>query len=143
MDIFVYGTLRDKGVREAVLGHPVAKIIPARIIGYSQRWVKGEAFPMIRPYENQTAEGMILCGLSDADVDKLDRFEGVNYQRQPLTAVDDDGNEHQVEVYHDISQYGAQYEDGGFFDLDDWAARSRDDFISNFMQSRGFDAPKN
>lgn len=138
MDIFVYGTLRDRGVREAVLGHPVAMTIAARKPDYAQRLVKGRSFPMLKPRAGSVAEGLILCDLSEDDIAALDAFEGETYRRRASSVVDDDGKQRQVYIYEET----AGYEDGGAFDLDDWAHRLRDDFISGFMKKRGFNAPK-
>ena len=138
MDIFVYGTLRDEGVRNAVLGHGVARVEKASKPGYSQRWVKGATYPMIKPMEGEVAQGVILCDLPEADVARLDEFEGENYQRRPSTAIAEDGSERDVYIYEET----AGFEDGGFFDLADWAARWRDDFIAGFMKGRGFDGPE-
>ncbi|MCE2517858.1 MAG: gamma-glutamylcyclotransferase [Alphaproteobacteria bacterium] len=139
MDIFVYGTLRDEGVRNAVLGHAVPVVINATKPGFSQRWVKGATYPMIKPMEGQVAQGVILCGLPESDVARLDAFEGENYERRPSTAIAEDGSTRDVYIYEET----AGFEDGGFFDLADWAARLRGDFIAGFMKGRGFDEPEN
>ena len=138
MDIFVYGTLRDEGVRNAVLGHPVEAFEPALKPDHSARLVKGEAYPMIKPMTGMNAEGMILKGLSADDIAILDRFEGENYQRIATNVMLADGTVFETEMYVEI----AGRDEDGPFDLEGWLVSKREDFIQSFMQGRGFDRPK-
>ena len=135
MNIFVYGTLRDEEVRQAVLGHEVARTIPAKLPDYAPLLVNGEAYPMIRPAQGNTAHGMILCDLPEADVDMLDRFEGDEYLRSAMVVFADDGTPHDVFIYQDL--HGKP--DDGIFDLEDWRQHLKDEFIETFMRRRNFD----
>lgn len=135
MKIFVYGTLRDDQVRTAVLGHDVARTIPATMPDHAPLLVKGEAYPMIRPAQGQTANGMILCDLSQADVDMLDKFEGDEYLRAAAVVYAHDGTPHDVFVYKDL--HGN--DDDGMFDLEYWRHHLKDEFIETFMWRRNFD----
>jgi len=139
MDIFVYGTLRDASIRDAVLGHAVSRVTPATIRGYEARLVRGHDFPIIRPFPESMTKGEILHDLSEEDVYALDKFEGDTYDRKDMTALLQDGREQTVNVYVDCGIY----EDGGPFDLDQWVSNMRHGFISTFMGDRGFAKPKN
>jgi len=137
MDVFVYGTLRDKSILEAVIGHPVARVTPARIRGYEARLVLGHDFPMIRPAPQGQAEGLILHDLDPADVAALNNFEGTTYTLEPMAVTCLNGQEHTALVYVDTGIY----EDGGPFDLDIWASQLRQGFVEKFMKGRGFGQP--
>ena len=138
MDIFVYGTLRDEGVRNAVLGHPVGEAIAAFKPDHSARLVKGETYPMIKPMQGHNAQGMILSGLSQEDILRLDAFEGENYRRTPTQVTLKDGTIYETEMYVEI----AGRDEDGPFDLEGWLTSKREDFITGFMQGRGFDRPE-
>lgn len=138
MHIFVYGTLRDEGVRNAVLGHPVAQVMSAHKLDHSARLVKGEAYPMIKPLAGENAQGMILMDLSADDIAQLDRFEGENYRRTSTEVILEDGTSFITEMYVEI----AGRDEDGPFDLEGWLQSKREDFITGFMQGRGFDRPK-
>ena len=133
---FVYGTLRDRGVLNAVLGHDAAIASPGWIDDHAALLAKGHHFPMLRPLDGARAEGLLLTNLTDADITALDAFEGETYQRQPMTVETDHGTA-TADVYID----DGSYEDGGLFDLAQWEANHRDRFISSFMEGRGFDKP--
>jgi len=137
MDVFVYGTLQDAAIREAVIGHGVPRVTPARIKGYEARLVRGGDFPMIRPSLAGVVEGLILHDLSEEDVAALDKFEGDTYSLKNMMAVLPDGREQAVRVYVD----SGVYEDGGPFELESWARELRQGFIETFMRGRGFDKP--
>ena len=137
MDVFVYGTLRDEGVRNAVLGQPVEAFELAVKPEYSARLVKGESYPMIKPMAGMNAEGMILKELTREDIDVLDRFEGEHYKRVSTDVLLKDGSVFQTEMYIEC----AGRDEDGPFDLDEWITSKREDFISSFMQGRGFDRP--
>ena len=137
MDIFVYGTLRDEGVRKAVLGHAVAEVMAAYKPEHAALLVKGEAYPMIKPMVGENAPGVVLMGLSAEDLAQLDRFEGEHYERIATDVMLEDGREYQTDMYVEI----AGRDDDGPFDLEAWLVERREDFIQGFMQGRGFDRP--
>lgn len=73
-DLFFYGTLRDDGLREVVLGRPVAGQ-DAVLSGHEVCAAPGAAFPSIREGEGQ-ALGVLMRDLTDADLARLDFYEG-------------------------------------------------------------------
>jgi len=139
MDIFVYGTLRDASIRDALLGHSVSRVTPSTITGFQARLVRGRDFPIIRPSPGGTTIGLILHDLSEEDVCALDKFEGDTYDLKDMTASLPDGQEQTVKVYVDCGVY----EDGGPFDFDQWVSTMRHGFIETFMGDRGFVKPTN
>lgn len=118
MRLFVYGTLRHPKLMAAAAGGHVAAPIPARLPGYAVSRLANDVVPMIARADAAVAEGCIYPGLTDAQVARLDLFEGAfGYQRVVLDVVTEAGTE-QAEVYLPPA-------DGGIGDaqwsLDDWA----------------------
>ena len=74
-DLFVYGTLRHRPLLDLVLGHGRADALAARLPGHQVCWAEGQIFPLITK-GGEGAEGLVLRGLSAADLDRLDFYEG-------------------------------------------------------------------
>lgn len=73
--LFLYGTLLHGPLLEAVLGRP-SKTRRAHLRDHSVHAVAGEPFPMIQPDPGTAAEGVLLEGLSEQDLARLDFYEG-------------------------------------------------------------------
>jgi ADP-ribose pyrophosphatase len=74
--LFVYGTLRHLPLLEQVIGHPLgAQASPAVLPDHLAHWAQGQAFPMLVPRPGAQAEGLLLQGLSDADMARLNFYE--------------------------------------------------------------------
>jgi hypothetical protein len=71
---FVWGKLMSPHFIEKLLGAPAA-FCPAEIRGYER--VKTKEFYALRRKAGATVQGVVLLGLSDADVEKLNRFERI------------------------------------------------------------------
>lgn len=98
--LFVYGTLREPKLLEAVLGHPLGGITmsPAIAAGHRTVFYPGRIYPALVEAPGETATGEIIIGLSAADIAVLDLFEGEEYVRRHL-AVEVDGVAIESEVY--------------------------------------------
>lgn len=69
---------------------------------YRRHRVKGADYPGIVPHEGSSVRGTYVTGLTDADIWRLDIFEGDDYERvfvkaKILTTVGEDGGEGNVE----------------------------------------------
>lgn len=85
--LFFYGTLRDRRLLEIVLGRSADSIAacPARLPGHAVFWVKDAPFPMIEAVEGQQAEGLLVEGLSQQDLARLNFYEGgFSYDLKPV-----------------------------------------------------------
>jgi len=80
MNLFAYGTLMWPDVLETLLGRRL-KGNPAAIEGFVRLRVKGEHYPAIVPSPTGEVEGVLYGGLSQVEFDRLDRFEGEEYER--------------------------------------------------------------
>jgi gamma-glutamylcyclotransferase (GGCT)/AIG2-like uncharacterized protein YtfP len=127
MTVFVYGTLRDPSILNAVLGHDRVLSVKGWADGYAARLAYGHPFPMLRPMADSSAEGLLLLNLDEADIAALDSFEGETYQRQAIMIRSENGKE-----YADIYIDDGSYSDGGVFILSEWKMSHRDKFITSF-----------
>ena len=91
MDLFVYGTLKDRGLIQSLLGRslgdPSVAIMPECTTVISAR-----GFPVIIPSENSSVEGVVWRELTDQDFVILDKYEGCHaetavYQREKRKVI--------------------------------------------------------
>ncbi len=100
-DLFFYGTLRDLGVLEAVLGHDLSgiKLRDAVLPGFEVCAVEGQDFPFGRWMDGAEATGLLVSDLSEDDVARLDYYEGAYLYELQQARVLCDGVEHPAEVF--------------------------------------------
>ena len=108
MNLFVYGTLKDKeliqSLLERPLGDPSVAIMPECAIVMS-KW----GYPVIIPSETLSVDGVVWRGLTVQDFAVLDRYEGCHvetpvYQREKRKVVID-GKTEEVWVYFATSAF--------------------------------------
>jgi nudix-type nucleoside diphosphatase (YffH/AdpP family) len=115
-DFFFYGTLCHPPLLRTVLGREVG-MQPARLAGHSVFWVKGRAFPVLIE-SGQGAEGVVVRGLGEAEVRRLDFYEGgFGYETREVSVAD---GALPVQVY--FPQAGL-WEPGAPWSLSDWTRR--------------------
>ena len=88
MRIFVYGTLQSGKLAHAVAGgDPIAQT-PAHISDYAVWPVADHVVPLIRAQAGAVTQGAILDGVSDAQLTRLDTYEGAfGYQLIDVTVT--------------------------------------------------------
>ncbi|KPA22473.1 ADP-ribose pyrophosphatase [Shimia sp. SK013] len=119
-NLFVYGTLRHVPLLAVVLGREADAIdmSQARLSGHLVHGVRGEDFPFLAKGDGN-ADGLLLRGLSETDVARLDFYEGgYDYALIPLQVTSDQGIE-DAQVY--VSEAAAWVPEG-LWSLADWAA---------------------
>ncbi|KAG1895386.1 uncharacterized protein F5891DRAFT_1059173 [Suillus fuscotomentosus] len=94
---FFYGTLMHPEILKRVIGNDGSQLqmCPALLPDYTRHQLKNEDYPGILPYsqsramfdhdlnsEEKSVRGSLVTGLSDADVQLLDIFEGDQYTRE-------------------------------------------------------------
>lgn len=117
-DFFFYGTLCHLPLLERVLGRPVAPE-PASLPDHAVFWAEGHPFPLIVAAVGQAAGGLLLRGLSDEDVARLDFYEGGFAYRTHDLPVTASGGTVTARVY--IPDPG-HWQPGAPWSLADWAA---------------------
>lgn len=112
--LLFYGTLVHPAILARMIGHQGSSLIvqPAILEGYALHHVKGEDYPGLIPLidsqqiisqngeedltlcgkspTKMAIRGMLVEGLSEADVRKLDKFEGDEYIRQAVDVLVDE-----------------------------------------------------
>ena len=75
MNYFFYGTLCHAPLLERVLGRPAAARAAA-LAGYRVAWAQGGDHPVILAAPGHAASGLLLEGLTEAEAERLDFYEG-------------------------------------------------------------------
>ena len=87
-DLFLYGSLRHVPLLEIVMGRAADRldISPDRLPDHIALSVVEGPFPCIVPAPGQSAEGLLLRGLGQNDLDRLNFYEGsFAYDLQEIT----------------------------------------------------------
>ncbi len=101
-DLFFYGTLRYVPLLELVLGRPASEIdlSPAVLLDHAARAVQGQMFPMIMKQPGEQAEGVLVRGLSEDDIQRLVFYEGgFDYDLEPKPVELPDGSSAMAQVF--------------------------------------------
>lgn len=98
MKLFVYGSLQHPLVWQRLLGK-VCSNQRAVLQGWKAVKVKNEDYPGLIQANNGKVLGIIKTGLSAADFEILDNFEGEQYQRIQLVVTNAQGQAQQTYVY--------------------------------------------
>jgi gamma-glutamylcyclotransferase (GGCT)/AIG2-like uncharacterized protein YtfP len=84
--LFFYGTLRASEVRKAVLGEDIDyhETTNGFLTHYKVFQVKDANYPLIKFTNNEedVVKGLLIYNISSDELNKLDKFEGINYFRQ-------------------------------------------------------------
>lgn len=85
--VFFYGSLRDPEMLALVLGHPVepARLEPAVAENHATLRLVDEDYPLLAPAPGRRAEGVLLYGLTEAELDRIRFFEEEEYALAPIT----------------------------------------------------------
>ncbi|SNR71487.1 NUDIX domain-containing protein [Puniceibacterium sediminis] len=121
-DLFFYGTLCHVPLLEIVLDRPAAQIgaVPAVLDDHGAWWVAGHSFPMIAQAEGARVAGLLVRGLSDGDVARLNYYEGgFQYDLREVT-VRSGAGQARAQVYFPAP---GRWQAGAPWDLAEWAAR--------------------
>jgi gamma-glutamylcyclotransferase (GGCT)/AIG2-like uncharacterized protein YtfP len=126
--LFAYGTLRDPEVLTAVLGRLPELGPPGRLPGHVALTVVGQCYPVLVPRAGTATPGTLISGLSPADWQQLDRYEGPGYRRQSVR-VAADGGIVAAQAYFALRGLKA----GPIpWDIDGWTRRHKQDFLRQF-----------
>ncbi len=91
MHLFTYGSLMYPPVWNRVVAGRYA-CCPATLAGYRRLQVRGEAYPALWPGEpGDRVTGVLYFDLQPADLGRLDRFEGEQYEHLRVICQTDAG----------------------------------------------------
>ena len=102
MDLFIFGTLLHVPLLEVVSGDAKVadRLTWAARSGYAVSRVEGQVFPMIHPVQDAIAEGVIVEGLEDAALARLDYYEkAFGYDRVEFVVLDGNDQPRNVTAY--------------------------------------------
>ncbi|MCB1956870.1 MAG: gamma-glutamylcyclotransferase [Rhodocyclaceae bacterium] len=88
---FTYGSLMCEDIMSTVCGYGLVGI-DAMLAEFDRHPVQGEDYPAIVPSAGGCVAGRLYSDVRDAAWERLDRFEGNQYQRQRVRVVLADGS---------------------------------------------------
>ena len=127
--VFTYGSLMFAPVWQRVVsGRYRSK--PCELRGYRRFAIVGETYPGMVEAMPDRVSGVLYCDVSDGDVQALDDFEGLDYQRRSVMVTTSDGTSMPAQTYvYLLPQRLATY---------DWdpAAFPLERFMATYCQDR-------
>lgn len=126
-NVFVYGSLMAEEVVRVLL-HRVPQSSPAILNGYHRFSIKGRVYPAILPVEVKKVTGKVLLGITVPELDILDTFEDVEYERTTVeVSLMNTSDKLQAETYvwverNDPTLYGD-------WNFEEWKEVHMNDFI--------------
>lgn len=123
MDVFIFGTLLHVPLLKVVSGDDRVqdRLQWAVRPGYAVSRVEGQVFPMIHADPDAVAEGVIVEGLDDAALARLDYYEkAFGYDRVAFSVLDADQQTRAVTAY--VPQEG-RWTPAEPWDRDGWIAQ--------------------
>lgn len=125
MDFFFYGTLMDPDVLAAVIGRRVlpGRMKPATLAGWRRVGLKGTPYPVIVPgAAADVVAGILVTGLTAADVRNLERFEGAAYGIETMSVTLGGGGSTSASVFMPAKGVAATDKE---WDFETWRRRHK------------------
>lgn len=122
-DLFFYGTLCHEPLLAVVLGRAATNIdvIPATLPCYTVYWAAGQAYPMVQAERGGCAQGVLVRGLTDRDMDRLVFYEGgFGYELRPVALALGDGARAEAEMFFPPDRGSDLPAPGAPWRLEDW-----------------------
>ncbi|KAF3673256.1 putative L-arabinokinase-like [Capsicum annuum] len=85
-NVFVYGSLLHDDVVRALLKR-LPHSSPAILHDFHRFSIKGCVYPAILPVQNKKVKGKVLSGITIPELDILDKFEDVEYERRTVVVT--------------------------------------------------------
>lgn len=115
-NLFFYGTLRHAPLLRCVAGTDLLQVEPATLPDHAAYLVKDANYPALRAEPGHTAPGILIRGMPEAAVARLDFYEGGHgYALLPRDVMTENGP-----VTALIYIPTREFPDGGPFDLAAW-----------------------
>ncbi|KAK3041536.1 hypothetical protein RJ639_002222 [Escallonia herrerae] len=125
--VFVYGSLlADEVVRVLLKRIPLSS--PAILNDYHRYSIKGRVYPAIIPLEKKNVTGKVLLGITDPELDILDTFEDVEYERRSVVVSLVDSSE-KVQAYTYVWANSTDPNLYGEWNFEEWKPLYMKDFI--------------
>jgi gamma-glutamylcyclotransferase (GGCT)/AIG2-like uncharacterized protein YtfP len=82
--LYTYGTLQVGAIIAHIVGRQLAGV-PARLTGYARFRVRDRVYPAIVEAAGGEVSGVLYAGLEDAELARLDFYEGDLYERREVS----------------------------------------------------------
>ncbi|XP_038885505.1 AIG2-like protein D isoform X2 [Benincasa hispida] len=143
-NVFVYGSLLADDVVRVLLKR-IPQSSSAVLHGYQRFSVRGRVYPAILPVENKRITGKVLFGITNPEMDILDMFEDVEYEKNVVEVSLVDGSEKLAAltyVWSSSSDADFLY---GEWNFEEWKQSHMDDFVqmtTRFVEELQLPEPK-
>ncbi|WP_457352520.1 gamma-glutamylcyclotransferase family protein [Roseateles sp. P5_D6] len=128
---FTYGSLMWADIMARVCGREFASE-PASLAGHARHPVRGQDYPGLRAAPGGLVPGRLYRDV-DADAwERLDAFEGVEYERADVVVALADGNALLAQVYRFRPEFADRLLPGDW-DADAFAQEGRERFIARYV----------
>lgn len=97
-DCFTYGTLMSAEIMRHVSGRRF-NAEPATLPDHSRHPVRDAPYPGIRTNPGQSVHGVLYRGVDSLALNRLDAFEGSQYERRTVRVITGDGREKAAQAY--------------------------------------------
>lgn len=126
---FFYGTLMAPRVLHGVIASAHSIETHAAVLaGFRRSRVRSAHYPAVVAHDGHSVQGAVVYNLTDADLRRLDQFEGDEYERRVVDVVDSvTGGVVQASVYVWIDSL--QRLEEADWDFGQFSAAHIDDFI--------------
>ena len=140
--LFFYGTLKASEVRKAVLGENIEyhEATNGFLTHYKVFQVKDANYPLIKFTNNEedVVKGLLIYNISSDELNKLDKFEGINYFRQ-YVKINVAGNLYDSQIY--IPNKNLVHSEP--WDYEKWYNNDMQSFFNNEFDLNGVKKIKN
>ncbi len=128
---FAYGSLMNETILKEVAGLAL-KGEAAVLQGFARHPVQGEDYPGMVPDPRQSVSGILYRGLPPAAIDRLDRFEGTEYDRCRVTVRTASGLRMPAWAYVFRTEFRSNLAPGDW-DFDDFLTHHQARFRSRYL----------
>ncbi|KAK4786226.1 hypothetical protein SAY86_002915 [Trapa natans] len=134
-NVFVYGSLMAEDVVRILLKR-VPQSTPAILHDFHRFSINGRVYPAILPVDKKSVNGKVLMGITGPELDILDTFEDVEYERRDVDVTLVGSSETLKAVAYvwgnlsDLNLYGE-------WDFEAWKKKHMEDFtkmVKAFME---------
>lgn len=130
-NVFVYGSLLADDIVRALLKR-VPPSNPAILHNYHRFSIKGRVYPAILPVENKRVNGKVLLDITVPELNILDAFEDVEYERMTVdVSLMDSSKTLQAETYVWVNKRDPDLH--GEWDFEEWKVLHKGDFLKMTM----------
>lgn len=142
-NVFVYGSLLADDIVRVLLKR-IPQSSSAVLPDYQRFSVRGRVYPAILPVENKRVTGKVLFGITNPELDILDIFEDVEYEKSVVEVSLVDGSEKLTALTY-VWSNSSDPDLYGEWNFEEWKWSHMDDFVqmtTRFVEELQLPEPK-